>query len=144
MQSFVRLLLALVAVAPLAGCPTGDDDDSSAINCTSDNRPTLVITSPDNALIVEPGTDVTWALTVTDPDTDIADVLIELGDVSDSTWNGLDITVPVPNDNGQTTFTMSSDVLDDGSNVIRVRVTDPDGCTTNDQILLCLDTDTCP
>jgi len=135
----LRSCLVFAACAGLlAGCPTGSQDDDDVASCNSDQRPTLTIVSPDTGDYFDSDDMISWALTVTDPDTDLADLTITLQDVSNSTPDELGVNVPLPNGNGQTTFTMAADLLEDGQAVVRVFVEDPDGCSTNDQILVCV------
>jgi len=134
------LLVLLVPVALLAGCPPVGDDDDAAIDCTADNRPTLTIVSPDTGAQYDSGDSINWSLTITDPDTDPADLVIIVQDVTGSTAEDLDVTVPPPGGTGQTTFTMSADLLPSGAATpVRIVVEDPDLCSVNDQILICVD-----
>ncbi len=143
----MRLLaavFALTSILGLAGCPVGDDDDDAVSDCTAANRPTLTIVSPDTYDYYEPGDSINWTLTVTDPDTSTDDLLITLADNTDSQGVDLGVSVPPPGGNNQTSFSMSADLLDEGQAVVRVLVEDPDGCSANDQVLLCINYDAPP
>ncbi len=132
--------LPLVALGlSLCGCPTGGGDDDDAANCSSGGIPDLTVVSPDTATYFDADDLISWALTVTDVDTPAEDLEIRLQDNSNSLGVDLDVDVPTPNGNGQTTLTMPANLLENGQAVVRVVVSDPDGCSTNDQILLCID-----
>ena len=139
-------VLALCAAAALCGCPTSatDDDDDSVSSCTAAERPTLSIGSPGNGEVFESADTITFALTLTDPDGDTDDLTVAVQDNSDSQGVDLGIAVPAPNEQGLTTFTMDADRLDTGLNTVRILVTDDDNCSTNDQVLVCVDYDVSP
>lgn len=130
-------LVLLTSMAFLGGCPTGDDDDD-VVNCTSDQIPAIVIVSPETGAFFEDVENINWSLTVTDADTAAEDLSITLQDNSNSEGLELDITVPPPNANGQTNFTMSANLLDDGQAVVRVFAEDPDGCSSFEQVVVCI------
>lgn len=130
-------LVLLTSMAFLGGCPTGDDDDD-VVNCTSDQIPAIVIVSPETGAFFEDDENINWSLTVTDADTTAEDLSITLQDNSNSQGLELDITVPTPNANGQTNFTMSANLLDDGQAVVRVFAEDPDGCSSFEQVVVCI------
>ncbi|MCO4768599.1 MAG: hypothetical protein KDA24_01120 [Deltaproteobacteria bacterium] len=131
--------LVTLSSALLVGCPTEGSNDDDVADCTSAQRPTLTIVSPDTATYFDADEMISWSLTVTDPDTPPEDLSITLQDNSGSQGTELDVDVPVPNAQGQTTFTMPANLLEEGQAVVRVFVEDPEGCSTNDQILLCVD-----
>ena len=130
-------LVLLMSLAFFSGCPTADEDDD-VVNCTSDQIPAIVIVSPETGEFFEDGDNISWALTVTDADTDAADLSITLQDNSNSQALELDIDVPTPNENGQTNFTMAADQLEDGQAVVRVFAEDPDGCSSFEQAVICI------
>lgn len=139
------LLVLLIPFALLVGCPTGADDDDAVSDCTADNRPTLTIVSPDTGATFSGGDSINWSLTITDPDTDAADLDIRVQDVTGSSAEDLDIDVPAPGATGQTAFTMDADMLESGvATPVRIVVEDPDECSVNDQILICVDYDEPP
>jgi len=141
MEPSMRLLAALLALIPvlsLAGCPTAGDDDDAVSNCTADNRPTISIVSPETGEYYDSDETINWTLTVTDPDTPTDELTITLADNSDSQGIDLGVNVPAPGGNGQTSFSMAADLLDDGQAVVLVVVEDPDGCSANDSRLLCI------
>ncbi len=138
------LLVLLIPIALIGGCPADDDDDAVS-DCTADNRPTLSIGSPETGAIYDSGDSINWAVTITDPDTEAGDLLITVLDVTGSTAEDLEIDVPVPGDTGLTSFSMDADLLDSGAATpVRILVEDPDGCSVNDQILICVDYDQPP
>jgi hypothetical protein len=130
-------LVLLTSMAFLGGCPTGDDDDD-VVNCTSDQIPAIVIVSPETGAFFEDDQNINWSLTVTDADTAAEDLSITLQDNSSSQGLELDITVPTPNANGQTNFTVSANLLEDGQAVVRVFAEDPDGCSSFEQVVICI------
>ena len=145
MRLIHALLVLVVPFAALAGCPPGTDDDDAISDCTVDNRPTLVIVSPDTGTQFDGGDTINWALTITDPDTDPDELDILVQDVTGSTTEDLDVTVPPPGGTGQTNFSMDADMLASGvATPVRIVVEDPDGCSVNDQILICVDYDQPP
>ena len=136
-------VLALCAFA-LCGCPTAADDDDAVADCTAAQRPTLSIGSPDSGEVFESADSITFALTLTDPDADAADLSVAVQDNSDSQGIDLGIAVPAPDGQGLTTFTMDADLLDTGLNTVRILITDADNCSANDQVLICVDYDASP
>ncbi len=145
MSPLRAVFVLLLPLALSAGCPPVGDDDDDVSDCTSDNRPTLSIVSPDTGAIFNSGDSINWALTITDPDTEPADLDVLVQDVTGSTADDLDVTVPTPGPTGQTTFSMDADMLDSGAPTpVRIIVQDPDGCSANDQILICVDYDEPP
>ncbi len=139
------LLVLLIPIALIGGGPTGGDDDDAVSDCTADNRPTLSIGSPETGAVYDSGDDINWSVTITDPDTDAADLLISVLDVTGSTAEDLDIDVPVPGATGLSSFSMAADLLESGAATpVRILVEDPDGCSVNDQILICVDYDEPP
>jgi hypothetical protein len=146
-----RLIAPLVVLAPLyltascAGDPGADpwiDECSNAVGAT--RAPELTITSPDSAESFDSSSDISWVLAISDEDTDVALLQVELLDYSSGGPEDIDVAVPSPDSEGRVVFSMPAALLTSGQNPITARATDPDGCQGEDDVLVCIDQATCP
>ena len=141
MRDSIRLLVLVSLSALIAACPGGgSDDDDSVADCAGAEIPSLTIISPNTATYFDSSETINWTLTVVD-DGPADELTITLQDNSNSQGEDLGVDVPTPGDTGQTSFTMPADLLESGEAVVRVLVEDAQGCSTNDQVLLCIDDD---
>jgi len=146
-----KLIISITLAAPLvlSGCGAGEpgagpyvDECSTSAGAT---RPPMVeITSPDNAEAFASSNSINWVISVSDEDSELGDLQIELLDYSSGVPEDIDVAVPSPDSNGRIAFSMSAGLLAAGQNPIRARATDPDNCFGDDDVLVCVDQDTCP
>ncbi len=148
-----RILLATLSVSScllLVACGTDPGPGTGPyVNECSDfagaTRPPVVeITSPGNAEAFDSSNSINWVISVSDPDTDVTELVVELIDYTSGTPEDIDISVPGPDSDGRVTFSMPASLLTGGQNPIRARATDPDDCFGEDDVLVCVDQDTCP
>jgi hypothetical protein len=148
LRSLTAALLAVATVCLLA-CGTGEggpdpwiDECSSAVGAT--RAPVVTITSPDSAESFDSSSSINWVLSVSDEDTDVALLQVELLDYSSGGPEDIDVAVPSPDSDGRVIFSMSAALLAAGLNPIHARATDPDDCQGEDDVLVCIDQATCP
>ena len=141
------LLAAIVAALLLPGCPT-DGGGRVPTSCSNEagatRRPELTIISPSNQQIFGPDDTITWSLIVTDEDTAAEDLDIRADDLTTGVPQSLDVDPPAPDAGGAVGFVMDVDLIGVGTHVVRITVEDPDECTADDQLVLCVDATTCP
>lgn len=140
LKTFPLVILALLA---LTGCPdpANDDDVSGDCNLLSDSAPVVVIDEPGNAELVGAATPINWLVRVTDEDSPVDGILLEALDLTDGTPQDIDFDVPSPGADGRSEFTLSGDILGTGVVVVRIVATDEVGCSSEDQVVLCIDVD---
>ena len=145
-RPFIATLIVAAALLLCACAGTGVgpyvDECSDAAGAT--HAPLVDITSPDNAEAFASSDSISWVISVTDEDTDVSDLQVELVDYSSGTPEDIDVSVPSPDSYGRITFSMSAALLSAGQNPVRARATDPDDCFGEDDVLVCVDQDTCP
>jgi hypothetical protein len=146
----LRLLLALIvlpATLALTACTTGDDDDNAG-DCTdltaAANPPTITTSAPNDGAIFAAGDSINVVANVSDPNADATDLSVELSDVINVTPEDIGVPAATPDADGRVAFSIPGGTFDEGDHVLRVEVVDPDGCTANDEILICIDTQSCP
>ncbi len=145
----LRFALCLLLV-PLLGCPTGgttDDDDTVSSDCTditaAQNPPEVTLTAPPQSQIYAASDSIPVLGTVTDEGTDPADLGLELLDVINVTPEAIDIALPDVGTDDSISFSIPGGTFSMGQHVIRLRVTDPDGCQGVDDRFFCVDTADC-
>jgi hypothetical protein len=146
----LRLALGLLLL-PLIGCPstgTSDDDDTGSSGDCSDleaaqNPPEVTLTAPPQSEIYTAGDSIPVLGTVTDEDTDPGDLSLELLEVINVTPEDIDIDLPDVGNDDSISFSIPAGTLEQGQHVIRLRVTDPDGCQGTDDRFFCIDTADC-
>ncbi len=137
-----RLAASLLALFLLAGCPVDDDDDAAPDSCdllAGDAIPEVVIQDPSNSLMIDPGEAINWIVRIEDEDSEVTDIELEAMDMSNGTEVPIDFDLPFPSDDGRAVFPMPAGTLDSGIVTVRIRATDPIGCTGDDQVVLCID-----
>jgi len=140
----VTACLLLVACGSDPGPGPGPYVDECSDAAGATRPPEVEITSPGNAEAFESSNSINWVISVSDDDTDVGDLEVELLDYSSGTPEDIDISVPNPDSDGRVTFSMAASLLTEGQNPIRARATDPDDCFGEDDVLVCIDQDTCP
>lgn len=139
----MKQILALTAcLFVLTACPTGDDDDDASGECDplgGDVHPEITIDDPDNGLMLDPDDAINWVVRVEDEDGDVSNAHLDAYDVSDGTPELLDYEPSSPNDDGRATFGMPGGTLGTGVVTVRIRATDEQGCTADDQVFVCID-----
>ncbi len=118
------------------------DECSSAAGAT--RPPEVTITSPGNAEPFASSDSINWVISVSDEDTALDDLEVELLDYSSGSPETIDVTVPAADSDGRISFSTDASILSSGQNPVRARATDPDGCFGEDDVLICIDQDTCP
>ncbi len=146
-----HIVASLLFVVPLllggcAGPATGSgpyvDECSDAAGAT--RAPEVEITSPDNAEAFASSNSSNWVISVSDEDSELSELEVELLDYSSGTPEDIDVAVPSADSSGRITFSMAASLLSAGQNPVRARATDPDNCFGEDDVLVCIDQDTCP
>jgi len=137
-----RLAASLLALSLLTGCPVDDDDDAAQDSCdllAGDVSPEVVIQDPSNSLMADADEAINWIVHIEDEDSEVTDIELEAMDMSNGTEVPIDFDVPSPEDDGRAVFPMPAGTLDSGVVTVRIRATDPLGCTGDDQVVLCID-----
>jgi hypothetical protein len=145
------LLAVLLMTAAVGGCPSGTqgDDDGPFVNECSDE---VGATRPPEVEIVDPGETheaaadeaINWVVQVADEDTELGELLLVARDYRSGVPEDVDVEVPSPDGNGRSSFAMPAGTLDEGRHPIRIRATDPDDCYGEDDVLVCVETESCP
>jgi hypothetical protein len=145
----LAILLLALATSVLVACGgepgTGPyvDECSNAAGAT--RRPEVTITSPGNAEPFDSSDSINWVISVSDEDTALDDLEVELLDYSTAGYpETIDVTVPGADSDGRISFSIDASILASGQNPVRARATDPDGCFGEDDVLICIDQATCP
>jgi hypothetical protein len=129
----LRWVLALVASLGLllSACPTDEDDDSSAgdddtnaSGCPTGEPPTADIIQPSNTAQFAAGETVHFLAHVDDDST--PPTALEIHWIDDLYGDETEFTAPGPSATGDIEFDKSD--FPDGIHIIRLRVTDSDGC----------------
>jgi|GEM_PF-1617819 len=148
MTKRLAFLLALLPATLLvtACASTSDDDDAGEcrdINAAA-NPPTITTSAPNDATIFTSTDVINVVAQVSDAGTDPTILEITLSELINVTPEELDVPAPSPDADGRVAFSIPAGTFDPGDHVLRIEVTDPDGCSANDEILLCVDSQTCP
>ncbi len=145
------LVASLLCAAPLllSGCVTPVNGSGPYVDECSDaagatRAPEVEITSPDNAEAFASSSSINWVISLSDEDSELSELEVELLDYSSGTPEDIDVSVPSADSSGRITFSMAASLLASGQNPVRARATDPDGCFGEDDVLVCIDQDTCP
>jgi hypothetical protein len=153
MSLFPRLATLLAIGCLIAGCPPGQDDDDAVQECdpvAGDSAPTVDIQDPANSLELDADDPVNWVVHVDDEDSEVTDSTVWAVDMSGGTEADLaggDFDIPSPDADGRVVFSMPQpDTLGAGVITIRIWAEDSIGCSSNDQVVLCVDVDSaiCP
>jgi hypothetical protein len=147
LQPLAILVLAAVTSLLVACTSTSEpgpyvDECSSAAGAT--RTPEVTITSPANAEAFTSNDTINWVISVSDEDTDLADLEVELLDYSSGSPEDIDVDLPAADSDGRISFSMDASLLASGQNPVRARATDPDGCFKDDDVLICIDQTSCP
>ena len=134
--------LLLVACSDEPGPSPYVDECSDAAGAT--RPPEVTITSPGNAEAFASNDSINWVLTISDADTDLFDLEVELLDYSSGSPNSLSVNLPAADGAGRISFSIDANLLAAGQNPVRARATDPDGCFGEDDVLICIDQASCP
>lgn len=143
----MKHIVLLLALCSLVGCSNGGDDDA-ALDCSdvysTAEDPTVTITTPSNPHEVDSGGTINWSVLVEDPDSDVQDITLMMEDTIDVTPVEVDVEMPNPGSDGVSAFVMEASILGAGNHPLRVTATDPDGCTGDEQVVVCVDAGACP
>jgi len=147
LQPLATLVLAVTTCFLVACTGTSEpgpyvDECSSSAGAT--RPPEIAITSPENAEAFTSSDTINWVISVSDEDTDLADLEVELLDYSSGSPEEIDVDLPAADSDGRISFSMDAGLLASGQNPVRARATDPDGCFKDDDVLICIDQATCP
>lgn len=141
MQLELRWILALVASLGLllSACPgdedddsSADDDDTNASGCPIGEPPTADIIQPSNTAQFASGETVHFLAHVDDDST--PPTALEIHWIDDLYGEETEFTAPGPQASGDIEFDKSD--FPDGIHIIRLRVTDSDGCETEESSTL--------
>ena len=141
----MRTTLALLGVfsAVLSfGCPTAATDDDDAGECTNFSGlafPEVTIDSPSDATNYTDGDTLNFIVLVSDDDSDVTAMEMVAEDTISNNAELIDVDVPSPNSSGRSEFTIEYDDLGQGAHTVRISATDPDGCSADDSVVVCLD-----
>jgi hypothetical protein len=137
----MRWVLALVASLGLllSACPASEDDDSSADDddtnasgCPTGEPPTGDIIQPSNTAQFASGESVHFLAHVEDDST--PPTALEIHWIDDLYGEETEFSAPAPSTSGDIEFDKSD--LPDGIHIIRLRITDSDGCEAEESSTL--------
>ncbi len=136
------------AVALLLGCPPTADDDSVVLDCqelaSTAEKPEVTIVAPTNPYSTTADDNISWIVTAVDPDSDVTELSWRMYDTIEINPEDVAVTIPATDGDGRTEFVMSAALLSEGAHPLHVEATDPDGCFAEEQVVVCVDTVTCP
>ncbi len=116
----------------LVGCPTDDDDDTTAEECPTAETPTADIIQPSNTALFDSGAVVQFVAKVED-DTDDPQTL-ETHWYDELYMDPVEFPAPAPDANGEIRFTKSD--FENGIHTLTLEVLDADGCRGEDKIVI--------
>jgi hypothetical protein len=141
MRTFLAILGVFTGLI-LVGCPTASDDDDVAGECTNFSGhefPDVTIDAPADGSNFTAGDVLNFVVTVTDADSDLTAMEMVAEDTIDNSADLIDVTVPAPDSDGRSAFTIAYDDLGQGAHTVRISAMDTDGCESNDSVVVCLD-----
>jgi hypothetical protein len=139
------LVSGLLVLAACGGDPQqGPYVDECSGSAGATHAPIVSIRSPGSATAFEADEAIDWVVEVSDEDTELTELTLELLDYQSGAPQTVDLVVPGPDSSGQSQFTLPGGSLEAGLHPLHVRATDPDGCSANDDVLVCIDQTSCP
>ncbi|MBJ95411.1 MAG: hypothetical protein CMP23_13190 [Rickettsiales bacterium] len=144
---FPLAMLLVSALLPACGGgeePLGPYVDECSSGAGATRPPEVRITSPGNAEAFASSDAISWVIELSDEDTELDALVVELLDYSSGTPAEVDAQIPGPDGSGRVNFMIEASLLSPGQNPVRARATDPDGCFGEDDVLVCIDQSTCP
>ena len=149
MLSPVRIVTPLIAgLLVLAACGEDDSHGPYVDECSGDagatHSPSVSIRNPGSSSAFSSSEDIDWLVEISDEDTELAEIILELLDYESGQPEPLDLVIPNPDATGEARFTLPGGNLDPGLHPLHVKATDPDGCSARDDVLVCIDQTSCP
>jgi hypothetical protein len=141
MRTFFAVLGIFTGLT-MVGCPTNADDDDVGGDCTNFSGhefPDVVIEAPADGSNFTAGEVLNFVVTVTDADSDLTAMEMVAEDTIDNSADLIDVTVPAPDSDGRSAFTIAYDDLGQGAHTVRISAMDTDGCESSDSVVVCLD-----
>lgn len=124
------------------------DDDDAVLPCedlaSTAQDPVVTVVLPSNPHDAGDDPTVNWSVAVLDADTDPGDLVLSMEDTIDVTPVDVEIELPGLDAAGEASFVMQTSVLGAGSHPLRLIATDPQGCTGTEQVVVCVETASCP